>query len=279
MHNDALPFTLVGSFVIFCSRPFYAVASAGVREKCQSSRWSASAWYSSTGSTSSASGRTNPAHGAHHRLIPGIVPTIRHLLGRGLPIDAQILVRAVNPPPRLASSPLPDGDPVRLAPHRSASRSFPPDVVLTGHHAVCAGRGPANRFRHEGGIRDARPTRAGQQPNRGTSDEHSQFSASSAGPLPTSSVSPVGDGPLLQQLTQARHTRRHRYEGASPARWCRATRGARRSGASRPHHAPRDMVGFAAPSTLRCSHPVRDIGRDGQSERQPSHYPRPLATR
>ncbi len=67
MHNDHPLSHFHHSFSLMLAPTW----SSWAREK--NFRWSASAWYSSTGSTSSASGRTNPCLRLHlHRLIPMI---------------------------------------------------------------------------------------------------------------------------------------------------------------------------------------------------------------
>jgi len=169
----------------------------------------------------------------------------------------------VNPPPR--SPPAPTRWRILVRPHHRSAR-HPPTRCHPGRAPRSSSRPRPRhpippRGKHP---RRARPLYTGRQPNRGTSDEHHRSSQRRRrGPrcLPRRR-SPVGDGSLLHQPTQAVIRDDTQVRGAPPARWCRAARSTRRSGASRPYHAPRDTP--ASPHHQHCAAPapVGTVGRD-----------------
>lgn len=228
MHNDALPFTLVVFFVIFfflmLAPMFYAVVM-GVREKnLQMERERLVQLY---GFDLERIRQDEPLLMEHiHRLIPtiGIVPTIRYVSSAaGLPIDvAQILVCS-EPAAPLTSSPYPMAHPGSAAPQVGTTPSYPMSSrSSTTQFQPAEASAPDSATRQASATRTTTPR--GRQPNRGTSDEHHRSSQRRRrGPrcLPRRR-SPVGDGPLLHQPTQAVIRDDTQVRGAPPARWCRA---------------------------------------------------------
>ncbi len=148
------------------------------------------------------------------------------------------------------------------SPHYGRHRPLP-DVIPTRHTQL-----QPDEARHlippRGRHCDAHDHRAGQQLNRGTSDEHHCSSQRRRrGPRAYPSVFSCGRRPASSPADASRHTRRHTGRGSSPARWCHSY--ARHGDGRKP---PASCTTTRLPrrtiDTARSA-PQGTIGRDGSS--------------